>query len=294
MHYHKPAWKNILNLGLEEDVGQWDWTTQSLGPAQNKKLRAELIAKADGVWAAEGLIEAMVELSVERSTPIEVKTSYRDGQKFKKGDCIAEWRGEAAALLVFERPFLNLACYFCGIATQTRHLVDQVEKSLISPMPRITATRKTLPGYKELALAAVACGGGASHRLNLAAGVLLKENHISAAGGVTEAVKGALERAPHVFRVEVEVRDLKELKAALVAGAEVVMLDNFLPPQVREAVSIVEAKRKQGCRVIVEVSGGLNVSSISDYCVPGVDILSVGGLTHSVEAIDLSLLMADK
>ena len=152
----------------------------------------------------------------------------------------------------------------------------------------MTATRKTLPGYRDLAVHAVICGGGYSHRVSLAGGVLIKENHIASAGGVAEAIRGVQSVAPHGLKCEVEVRSMDELKQAVAAGAEGVLLDNFTPAQIRDGIKFV---RGSGKSVFIEASGGLNESNISDYVIDGVNILSSGSLTHSVQAIDLSLLI---
>ena len=149
-------------------------------------------------------------------------------------------------------------------------------------------TRKTLPGYRDLAIQATLLGGASPHRYNLSGGLLLKENHISAAGGIAQAVSAARKTAPHLLKIEIEVRSLAELKEALASGAEVIMLDNFSPSQVKEALKL---KPTQG--VQFEVSGGMNLATVKDYAIEGVDVISVGSITHSVKALDLSLLMDD-
>jgi nicotinate-nucleotide pyrophosphorylase (carboxylating) len=187
--------------------------------------------------------------------------------------------------LALERPFLNLVAYASGVASATRQLVDVVARVSSA---RVTSTRKILPYYRDLAIYGVLCGGGVAHRVSLSGGVLLKENHIAAAGGIARAIKGVQAISPHGLKIEIEVRNLDELKQALKAGAEVVMLDNFEPEKVRAAVKQVRESKRA---VVIEVSGGLTAANIAEYALPGVDVLSCGGLTHSVRALDLSLLV---
>jgi nicotinate-nucleotide pyrophosphorylase (carboxylating) len=293
------VWKSLLTQGLEDDDWRWDWTT--LGTLKKAKrpsalaLKAQIVAKAPGVWAAGPLVAAVnshEEVLRAGSAHLMVRSKLRDGQRFTPGTVVAEWAGSARLLLAFERPFLNLASYVCGMATRTRQLVDAVEgawpKNSKYNIPRVTSTRKTLPGYRDLAIHAVQAGGGYSHRMSLSGGVLIKENHIAAAGGVGRAIEGARSVAPHGLKIEIEVRDLNELAEALAAEAEVVMLDNFSPAEVRNALRVIERASR---RPDVEVSGGLNEKTIGSYAIEGVNILSVGSLTHTVQATDLSLLV---
>ncbi len=294
--YHSPSliWKQHLLRGLEEDGWIFDWTTLCLGQAaQVKPVRARIVAKAEGVWAAQGLLLAAVSVSEEMGGTIGMQSPLKNGAAVKPGISVCEWQGPARVVLALERPFLNLASYVCGIATQTAALTHRVAAAYESaawknraPCPRVTATRKTLPGYRDLALEGVLAGGGMSHRYNLAGGLLLKENHIAAAGGVAKAVAAARTHAPHVLRVECEVRDAKELKAALDGGAEAVLLDNFSAAQV---AAVMPDLLKKG--TVVEVSGGISALNISDYVLEGVHVISSGSLTHSVTALDLSLLV---
>ena len=273
-------WKPLLERGLADDNWRWDWTTR--GTLPDKPVRAKLIAKGTGVWAASGLASAAADHGVT------VRMLVKDGAKLRKGDVVAEWSGSARAVLAVERPFINLAAYAGGIATQTRELVELVAraaKKVKTAPPRVTSTRKILPAYRELSLHAVIAGGGFPHRPDLASGVLIKENHIAAAGGIAKAIQGARAVAPHLYKIEIEVRDLSELDQAITAGAEVVMLDNFSPSQAKAAL-----KRAAG-RMMIEISGGITRDSIARYVLPGVHVISCGSLTHSVKAIDLSLLI---
>ena len=284
------VWKDLLTQGLEDDDWRWDWTTLGTIPA-DKKLRARVIAKSKGVWAASGLVEAVNqhdEAFRSGASSLVVRSTIHDGDRIEPGQVVAEWQGNGRILLAMERPFLNLASYVSGIATRTRGLVDLVKKACPQNTPRVTSTRKTLPGYRDLAIHGVIAGGGSSHRMSLSGGVLIKENHIAGAGGVSLAIAGARAIAPHGLKIEIEVTSLQELQQALDAGADVVMLDNFSPPQVLSALDVVKRAAR---RPLIEVSGGLHEATIADYAIEGVDILSVGSLTHSVQAVDLSLLV---
>lgn len=280
-------WDVALSQGLSEDRWVWDWTTLGTLFRGSQKIRAKIIAKSEGVWAAQGLLKACEKYW---ASEIQFQSKIEDSKRFKNQQTLCEWKGSPQAILALERTFLNLASFVCGIATRTRRLVDQVEKACPQNPPRVTSTRKTLPGYKDLSILGVILGGGASHRLNLSAGVLIKENHVSACGDIATAVKSVRDVSPHGLKIEIEVRNLKELQQAMAAGAEGVLLDNFTPAQVQEAIRWMrEQEHLERC--FVEVSGGLNENNIQDYAIPGVSVLSVGGVTHSVQSVDLSLLV---
>lgn len=282
-------WRDLLEAGLREDGFLWDWTTlgvhqtASAGKAA-KPLRAQIVAKSEGVWAADGLVQALE----DSSRTLKVKSRTTDGADFKAKTVLLEWTGSAREILAFERPFLNLAAYVCGIATATQKLVKIVHKACPKHTPRVSATRKTLPGYRDLAIHGIRVGGGYPHRLSLSGGVLIKENHIETAGGISNAISGVRAVAPHGLKIEVEVKSLGELKEAVRARAEGVLLDNFTPAQVTEALKVVKGLQP---RPFIEVSGGLNESNLYSYALDGVDVLSIGSLTHSVRAVDLSLLI---
>lgn len=285
------AWKKVFEEGLRED-GAWDWTTLGAGNARGKKIKARVVAKASGVWGAEGLDQAAMSLS---SSGLTIQAGFSPSRRIKAGDVVSQWSGVAEEILRFERTYLNLACYFGGIATQARTVVDLVEtaakKNRVKTAPRVCLTRKTLPGYRDLAVGAVVAGGGHPHRLGLASGILIKENHIAAAGSVGKAIDGARLVSPHGLKIECEVRNLKELKQAVHAGAEGVLLDNFGGAEIRKAVGILREKDFRG---FVEVSGGIHAGNVADYVVEGVHVISLGALTHSVKALDLSLLVESK
>ncbi|MGE4107301.1 MAG: carboxylating nicotinate-nucleotide diphosphorylase [Bacteriovoracia bacterium] len=287
--YHEriEVWKKHLQAGLEEDGAAWDWTSLTTLKDPEKTVQARVVAKSDGVWAASLLCEAVMQLSAARGRAITVKKSLASGTAYKKGALIAEWKGPAVEVLTFERPFLNLASYVGGIATATQRLVKEVASQKLKRPPRVVMTRKTLPGYRDLCAYGVLSGGGGIHRLALSSGVLVKENHIAAAGGIKKAVLRA-RQAPHGLRVEVEVRNHEELKEAVEAGAEVIMLDNFTPAQVKAALAYLA---REQVSVPIEVSGGINEANIRAYALEGVDIISAGGITHSVTSVDLSMLI---
>lgn len=284
-------WKDLLIKGLQEDGWPYDWTTLSVIENPSSETLAVIVAKSPGVWAASGLMDALRGIVPEissRSENFSVNCSVREGESFSPGTVVSEWRGSARLILALERPFLNLASYVCGIASLTHQLVEKVREACPENTPRVTSTRKTLPGYRDLAIHGVRIGGGFSHRPSLLAGILIKENHIALAGGVAAALEGTRRSAPHSLRVEIEVRNLKEFEQALALGAEAILLDNFSPAQARDAVSLL---RTCVPKPWIEISGGLNEHNIADYALAGVDVLSVGSLTHSVKTVDFSLLI---
>jgi len=300
--YHAPAslWKSHLDRSLEEDQWHWDWTTRGAladAGARNQIRTARVVAKSSGVWAGQGLDEAVAALARAEGFQLECRSALENGAAFKPGDIVTRWSGPAHALLVFERSYLNLASWCSGIATRTRTTVDLVAQAWASagrgserPIPRVTATRKTLPGFRDLSIQAVIAGGGYSHRTSLAGGVLIKENHIAAAGGIEAAVHGARAVAPHGLSIEIEVRNQEEFTQALGLGVGCIMLDNFRPEEVRSAIESTRALPGTG-RPLIEVSGGIHDGNIASYVMSGVDIISSGSLTHSVKASDLSMLI---
>ncbi len=292
--YQDPAlaWKKWLQVGLQDDGWQWDWTTLGCLKDPEREVRATVVCKGQGIWAADAGLEAVSTLARELGYFIDVSAKAGNRQVLKAGDPVAEWRGPARVVLALERPFLNLAQYVSGVATATHRMVSALERawprqSMARP-PRITPTRKTLPGYRDLAIQGVLAGGGLSHRVSLSGGVLIKENHVAAAGGIEAAIEGARAVAPHGLKIEIEVRDEHELKQALGARAEIVLLDNFTPAQVRAALQLVASS---GASPLIEVSGGIGPDNVADYAIEGVHVISSGGLTHSPQALDLSLLV---
>lgn len=285
MHaYHELSefWKQSLQNGLREDGWPWDWTAR--GSIRRGTLKARLVAKATGIWAGAAMESATAAVA---GTPI-IRKMLKDGSPVEPGTVIAEWEGPSDWVLALERPALNLAAFVSGIATRTAGLVRIAHSAGLKHPPRITSTRKTLPGYRDLCIHGVITGGGHPHRVSLSGGVLIKENHIAAAGGVASAVGGVRKVAPHGLGIEVEVRTLKELGQALACAVEGVLLDNFAPAQVGLALEMIENEAK--LPVTVEVSGGIHEDNIRGYLQEGVHVISVGSLTHTVKSLDLSLL----
>ena len=282
------SWKKWLAIGLEEDCISFDWTGRATVRANaSGEIKANLISKANGVWAAELGLDALRILSHEMGLPLSIKSFVKDGENIRSKQKICEWTGSSEAIVAFERTFINLASYVSGIATQTRKLVDQVKSSKLKNQARITGTRKTLPGYRDLSVQATLIGGAHPHRFNLSGGLLIKENHIAAAGGIAQAIAHARSVVPHLLKIEIEVRTIDELKRAIKAGAEVIMLDNFAPEEIKKAIPL----KPKG--VIFEVSGGINSLNLGRFLIEGLDVISVGSITHSVTALDLSLLVGE-
>jgi nicotinate-nucleotide pyrophosphorylase (carboxylating) len=285
-HGYSDLWKELIRTGLSEDGGPWDWTTLGLGTKADRNVTARVVAKSTGIWAAESLVKAIDGFGMNvRATSV-----VQDGARLKRSQEVVKIQGPAAEILALERPFLNLAAYISGIATQTNDLVKKVRKACPSHPPRVTLTRKTLPGYRNVGILGVIIGGGFPHRVGLSGGILIKENHIAAAGGISKAVEGVRKVSPHSLKIEIEVRSKEELEKAIEAQAEGVLLDNFTPQQARAALAII---KKAKTRPFVEISGGLNEENIAEFAIEGIDLLSVGSLTHSVTSVDLSLLIDD-
>ena len=266
----------ILNA-LKEDINYVDVASDYLIP-EDQRDNAYFVAKADGVLC--GLSVAMRVFALLDDT-FEAKLYKHDGDKIQKGDLIAEFSGKTVLLLKGERTALNLLQHMSGIATATAAAVELVKGT----NAQITDTRKTLPGLRALQKYAVTCGGGKNHRFNLSDGAMLKDNHIDAGGGITNAVNALRGKLGHMVKIEVETRDLAEVREALAAGADIIMLDNMSNEMMREAVKIIDGRAK------TEASGGITLETIAEVAKTGVDIISLGALTHSVKAFDISMKM---
>ena len=266
----------VVRASLAEDLGRaGDITAQACVPA-DAQLTADFVARRGGVVAGLSCIRlALAEL--DPGVTFEPLTA--DGHAVPAGTTLARVSGNARAILTAERTALNLLGRLCGIATLTQDFVDAVAGT----HARITDTRKTTPGLRALEKYAVRCGGCVNHRSSLGEHVLIKDNHIAAAGSLTRAVTLARAAAPHLAKIEVEAKTLPEVKEALRAGAEVILLDNMPPEMVRRAVAVIAGA------AVVEVSGGVRFETLRDYALPGVDVISIGALTHSATAVDLSL-----
>lgn len=265
----------ILKRALEEDIGDGDLTTEALIDPGARGC-ATLLSKERLVLAGIGVFKRVFELL---SPHIASETFFRDGDSVPSGAKICRLEGPARAILMGERTALNILQRMSGIATLTRSFVDQAG----SPDVRVVDTRKTAPGLRALDKYSVRMGGGHNHRMGLYDGILIKDNHIAAAGSITRAVSLARAKIPHTLKVEVEVEDLGGLEEAIRAGADIVLLDNMSCDLMKEAVQIAAG------RVMTEASGNVSLDRIRDIARTGVDIISIGALTHSARSVDLSL-----
>ena len=269
---------DFLLSALREDIGTGDITTNSCIP-ENARSEGRFIAKDDGVFCGMEVLKRVFFLV---DSTVEVKPMVAEGDCVKKGDVIALISGRSRSILSGERLALNLVQHMSGIATATNKAVKTVEGT----RARITDTRKTTPGLRVLEKYAVKAGGGWNHRFNLADGVLIKDNHIAAAGGITAAVTMTRNNIPHTLKIEVETETLDEVKEALDAGADIIMLDNMSDELMRRAVELV------GGRAMTEASGNMGERDLRKVAETGVDIISIGALTHTVKALDISLKFA--
>ena len=268
--------KDLIQAALEEDIGAGDVTTEALVPA-DARARGTIVQKAPGVIAGMDVAKATFG---DVDPALQWRPSVREGEWREEG-LVAEIEGSAASILKGERVALNFLGRLSGIATLTARFVREIEGTGAG----ILDTRKTTPGLRELEKKAVVTGGGRNHRAGLHDAVLVKENHIEAAGGVGEATRLALAAAPHGMIVEVECASLEELGEALAAGAPMILLDNTTPADLRGAVESTEGRAK------LEASGGITLENVREIAETGVDFISVGALTHSAPALDLSLRM---
>lgn len=268
--------ERIVRTALEEDIGLGDVTTE-VTVAAGTVARAQLVAKEDFTLAGID-----VAATVFRTLDPEVKFEklLEDGRKVRRGEVLAWIRGKASVLLQGERVALNLLQRMSGIASLTTRYVDRVAGTAAV----IVDTRKTVPGLRALDKYAVRMGGGRNHRIGLFDGVLIKENHVTAAGGISAAIERARQKLPHTLKIEIETRNLEEVQEALDAAADIIMLDNMSCAEMRRGVELVAG------RALVEASGGVNLDTVREIAETGVNIISVGALTHSVKATDISML----
>lgn len=269
-----PNVQEILRRALAEDLG-WGDVTSECTVALTAQARAVIRAKGECILAGAELVRGLAAL-VEG---IAVESLSADGSELAPGHVVASLYGPARSLLAVERVALNFLMHLSGVATLTRRYVRAVQGT----RARIVDTRKTLPGLRLLQKYAVRVGGGTNHRFGLSDGILIKNNHITAAGGVEAAVRAARQTAPHPLRVEVECRQLSEVEAALAAGADAVLLDNMSLAELRTAVERIAG------RALTEASGGVNLDNVRAIAECGVDLISVGALTHSAPASDLHM-----
>ncbi|BCS81333.1 carboxylating nicotinate-nucleotide diphosphorylase [Anaerocellum diazotrophicum] len=269
----------IIKDALVEDMPYGDITTDLLIP-QESTSNAVLLAKENGILCGIDVAKRVFEIL---DGGIKFEKLKTDGDYIQKGDVLAKIQGKTRAILMGERLALNLLQRMSGIATFTNMLVQKVKGYRAA----VTDTRKTIPLLRMLDKYAVFVGGGKNHRYSLSDAVLIKDNHIKAIGSITEAVKRAKENVPHTMKVEVEVRNMQEFEEALRSGADVIMLDHFTVDEMKRAVEKAEG------RVLIEASGNINIDNIEEIAKTGVDIISVGSITHSVKSLDISLDFVD-
>lgn len=267
--------RKILESAFLEDIGDMDLTSETIFPLDQKE-KGVFIAKEDGIISGLQIIQEGYHLL---DPTIEVKLFSQDGEKVTKGQKIAEVVGPIAHLLTGERVILNLMQRMSGIATMTNRCVS----TLNDPSIHICDTRKTIPGLRMLDKYAVVSGGGRNHRQGLYDGVMIKDNHIAYSGSITKAVEAVREKIGHMVKIEVETETKDEVLEAVNAGADVIMFDNRSPEEVKEFKSLVPD------HIVTEASGGITLETIESYRGCGVDYISLGFLTHSVKALDISL-----
>ncbi len=268
---------DIIKNALREDIHTGDLTTQAV-VSGSRPAKARLVAKEPLTLAG---INVAARVFALLDPSIVFESCFMDGQNVEKGLVIANLSGDAAQLLQGERVALNLLQRMSGIATITAGYV----KAVSGTKARIVDTRKTTPGLRMLEKYAVRVGGGINHRTGLYDGILIKENHIAAAGGISEAVRRAKAYIPHTLKIEVETESIEQVKEALASGADIIMLDNMDCETMRHCVNLIAGK------VIVEASGGVNLDTVREIAETGVDIISIGALTHSPRAMDVSMLL---
>src|SRR5713226_351570 len=265
---------------LDEDIGHGDITTDALLDSRTKAT-GQVVCKERAVIA--GLSESIRLLKL---LGCEGKFEARDGQEVQAGTIILEVNGSANTLLKVERVLLNLLSHMSGVATATAELVSIAKKNGSSA--RIACTRKTLPGLRYFEKRAVELGGGDTHRLRLDDAVLIKDNHLELAGSITESVRKAKARVSFTKKIEVEATSPDQAVEAALAGADIVLLDNMTSHEAKKSVNLLEARKLRN-HILIEVSGGITRENLADYAKTGADVISVGSITHSAKAIDMSL-----
>ncbi|MCL2828192.1 MAG: carboxylating nicotinate-nucleotide diphosphorylase [Oscillospiraceae bacterium] len=269
------ALDNLLRHALAEDIGTGDLTTTSCIPA-TAQSKGRFFAKEPGVICG---VDILCRVFALLDPAVSVNPQVSDGDRVETGTIIAEIAGPARSLLTGERVALNLLGHLSGIATKTAQVVAEIAET----HARICDTRKTTPGLRALEKYAVKTGGGSNHRFGLFDGVLIKDNHIIAAGGITAAVAAARQTIPHTIKIEVETESLEQVQEALSAGADIILLDNMDYLTMAQAVALVNA------RALTEASGNMGEKDLGQVAETGVDFISIGALTHTVRALDLSL-----
>ena len=273
--------RKLLEI-LAEDIGQGDVTVSAVIPV-GIDARGSVIAKQAGVVAGVEEAETLLE-----SLGLEAKALVKDGQEIKPKQILLKITGDARTMLAAERTILNILSRMSGIATTTRDLLEKLRKAKLKT--KVACTRKTAPGLMYFDKKAVLLGGGDTHRLHLDDMILIKDNHIALVGSVQKAVKMAKKNVSLSKKVEVEVTKVEDVSEAVEAGADIVMLDNFSPRKILETVALLKKRGDYG-KVLLEASGGITARNIMEYATTGVDLVSVGEITHSPRALDISLEM---
>ncbi len=266
---------DLIKRAISEDINYIDVSSAYIFSDEDR-TDAYFISKADGVLCGIDIAMRVFQLLDDSFT---YKLYKQDGDEIKKGDLIAEFSGKTLKLLEGERTSLNILQHMSGIATMTNAAVKAVEGTNTS----IADTRKTLPGLRAIQKYAVTCGGGRNHRYNLSDAAMLKDNHIDAGGGITKTVETLRKKIGHTVKIEVETRNLDEVKEALSAGADIIMLDNMSLEDMKKASEII------GGKALTEASGNVTLDNIRTVAQAGVDIISMGAITHSVKAFDISM-----
>ena len=265
----------VIKNAIKEDINYIDEATAFVIP-EDSVTSARFVAKADGVLCGIEIAARVFELL---DSDVAVELYKKDGDEIKMGDVIARFKGKTQSLLMGERTALNLVQHLSGVATQTHTAVKLVEGTGVS----IADTRKTLPGLRAMQKYAVICGGGKNHRFNLSDAAMLKDNHIDAGGGILKTVEKLRAHIGHTVKIEVETRNIDEVKEALEAKADIIMLDNMTADEMAECVKYIDG------RALTEASGNITLENIREKAQSGIDIISMGSLTHSVTAFDISM-----
>jgi nicotinate-nucleotide pyrophosphorylase (carboxylating) len=272
--------KNLLDKlyrsFLREDIGRGDLTSEAIFPS-DQMGRADIVAREPFIVAGAKLIAARVFKA--QNPKIEIIDPVEDGNAVSTGDVVLTVEGPVIDLLKAERTALNLLQRISGIATFTSLYVNRIRDYKV----RICDTRKTTPGLRMLEKYGVMVGGGSNHRFNLTDGILIKDNHIAACGSIKAAVERVRERVPHTIKIEVETDTLDQVRECLACGVDIILLDNMSPPMLREAVELIDG------RALVEASGGIVLANLEEVAKTGVDIISIGALTHSAPACDIGM-----
>lgn len=267
--------EQIISLALFEDAGLGDITSESILPA-SRQGTGVITAKQDCVLAGTQVAEKTFHML---DPNMHIQMMYTDGDRVQKGSVVLKAAGDLLCMLKGERVALNFLQRLSGIATLTRTYMQTLKHSRV----RLTDTRKTTPGWRLLEKQAVRAGGGSNHRFSLYDGILIKDNHIAVAGSIAAAVAAVQKQASHLMKIEVEVSDMDQVKQALSAGADVIMLDNMSCAAMKEAAGFI------GGRAVVEASGNVSLETVNDIAATGVDVISCGALTHQARAVDLSM-----